>query len=283
MAQFTNQAQLRYGNAVTNSNIAVGEILEVLSATKVAVKNTYGSNDTVTYIISIVNSGTTAITGLSLSDDLGLYSFDSVVLTPLTYISGTALYYVNGVLQTTPTITEGPPLVISGLNIPAGGNVTLVYEAVVNQFAPLAVDSTITNTATISGAGITPIEINEVIVAEAEPMLTITKSISPVPVTENGTLTYTFLIQNSGNTAVEATDNAVVTDTFNPILSNLTVSLNGTTLAEGTGYTYDETTGEFATVAGQIKVPAATFTQDALTGVWAVNPGVSTLVVTGTV
>lgn len=34
MARFTNQAQLRYGNAVTNSNIAVGEILEVLSAKK---------------------------------------------------------------------------------------------------------------------------------------------------------------------------------------------------------------------------------------------------------
>lgn len=283
MAQFTNQAQLRYGNAVTNSNIAVGEILEVLSATKVAVRNTYGSNDTVTYVISIINSGTTALNGLTLSDDLGSYSFDSVVLTPLTYISGTALYYVNGVLQTTPTITEGSPLVISGLNIPAGGNVTLVYEAVVNQFAPLAVDSTIANTATISGTGITPVTVSEVIVAESEPMLTITKSISPVPVTENGTLTYTFLIQNSGNTAVEATDNAVVTDTFNPILSNLTVSLNGTTLAEGTGYTYDETTGEFATVAGQITVPAATFTQDVLTGVWAVNPGVSTLVVTGTV
>ena len=30
MARFTNQAQLRYGNAVANSNIAVGEILEVL-------------------------------------------------------------------------------------------------------------------------------------------------------------------------------------------------------------------------------------------------------------
>ena len=34
MARFTNQAQLRYGNAVANSNIAVGEIMEVLSATK---------------------------------------------------------------------------------------------------------------------------------------------------------------------------------------------------------------------------------------------------------
>lgn len=37
MAQFTNQAQLRYGNSVTNSNIAIGEILEVLSVSKTAV------------------------------------------------------------------------------------------------------------------------------------------------------------------------------------------------------------------------------------------------------
>ena len=39
MPRFTNQAQLRYGNSVTNSNIAVGEILEVLSMTKTAVRD----------------------------------------------------------------------------------------------------------------------------------------------------------------------------------------------------------------------------------------------------
>ena len=56
MAIFTNQAQLRYGNAVANSNVAVGEILEVLAATKTAVRKTYGQNDRVTYVVSIVNS-----------------------------------------------------------------------------------------------------------------------------------------------------------------------------------------------------------------------------------
>ena len=30
MARFTNQAQLRYGNEITNSNIAVGEITDIL-------------------------------------------------------------------------------------------------------------------------------------------------------------------------------------------------------------------------------------------------------------
>ena len=63
MARFTNQAQLRYGNEITNSNIAVGEITEVLSATKTAVRDTYGQNENVTYVISIVNSGSDLYSG----------------------------------------------------------------------------------------------------------------------------------------------------------------------------------------------------------------------------
>ncbi len=80
-----------------------------------------------------------------------------------------------------------------------------------------------------------------------------------------------------------ATDNAVISDVFDPILRDLTVSFNGMTWTEGVQYTYDESTGSFVTVVGQITVPAATFAQDPATGVWAVNPGVSTLIVSGTV
>ena len=283
MAVFTNQAQLAYNDSVTNSNIAVGEILEVLSATKTAVRAEYGQNDSVTYVVSLVNSGTTALNGLTLTDNLGAYTFGTQTLVPLSYIDGTIRYYVNGILQTAPAVTAGPPLVVSGINIPAGGNVILVYEANVNQYAPQAAEGSITNTAVVSGAGITPVTVEETVTTENEPNLTITKSISPVPVTENGTLTYTFVIQNSGNTAAVATDNAVVTDIFDPILTNLSVSFNGVTWTEGVQYTYDETTGTFVTVAGQITVPAASYTQDPVTGVWVTNPGVSTLVVSGTV
>ena len=283
MAVFTNQAQLAYNDSVTNSNIAVGEILEVLSATKTAVRAEYGQNDSVTYVVSLVNSGTTALNGLTLTDNLGAYTFGTQTLVPLSYIDGTIRYYVNGILQTAPAVTAGPPLVVSGINIPAGGNAILVYEANVNQYAPQAAEGSITNTAVVSGAGITPVTVEETVTTENEPNLTITKSISPVPVTENGTLTYTFVIQNSGNTAAVATDNAVVTDIFDPILTNLSVSFNSVTWTEGVQYTYDETTGTFVTVAGQITVPAATYTQDPTTGVWVTNPGVSTLVVSGTV
>lgn len=283
MAQFTNQAQLRYGNAITNSNVAVGEILEVLSVTKTAVNDTYNSNGNVTYIVNIINSGTVPITSLSLNDDLGTYTFGETTLTPLTYLTGTVKYYVNGVQQATPAVTEGPPLVINGLNVPSGGNLTIVYEAAVNQFAPLSTGSSITNTVTVNGTGITAITAQETVTVASSPLLTITKSISPIPVTENGTLTYTFLIQNEGNVAADETADIVVTDLFDPRLSNLTVTFNGTVLTEPADYTYDETTGEFATVAGRITVPAATFTTIPTTGEQVVTPGLSTLVITGTV
>ena len=110
MARFTNQAQLRYGNEITNSNIAVGEITEVLSATKTAVRDTYGQNENVTYVISIVNSGTTAFNGITVTDNLGEYLFNTRELTPLTYIPGTVKYYANGILQATPAVTAGPPM-----------------------------------------------------------------------------------------------------------------------------------------------------------------------------
>jgi len=42
-------------------------------------------------------------------------------------------------------------------------------------------------------------------------------------------------------------------------------------------------TGVFNTIAGQITVPAATYTQNPATGIWTLTPGVSVLKVTGTV
>ena len=48
-------------------------------------------------------------------------------------------------------------------------------------------------------------------------------------------------------------------------------------------YNYDETTGLFATIPGQILVPAATYTQDPVTGIYTATPGIATLVVTGTI
>jgi len=283
MAQFTNQAQLSYNNTITNSNIAVGEILEVLSATKTALTDSYVRNDNIVYIISIINSGTVDINGLTITDNLGNYPLgENTTLTPLEYVDGSLRYYINGILQSEPTVTSDPTLTITGINVPAEGNVIIIYETTTNQFAPLDVDSNITNTAVISGGGITPITVTETVETQNAADLTITKSISPVPVTENGRLTYTFYIQNSGNTGADTDSNIVITDVFDPILTNITVTLNGSTFPE-TSYSYDETTGVFQTSAGSITVPAATYMQDPTDGRIIINPGIATFVITGSV
>lgn len=285
MATFFNQATLSYNGNVTNSNIVSGEFLEVLSATKTAVSDDYVANDDVTYVISLVNSGTTNFTGLTLRDNLGAYSFGDETLVPLDYSAGSVRYYINGVLQAAPTVTtDEDELVISGINVPAGGNAMIIYEVQANQFAPLGVNGSITNEVTVTGGGIsTDITAEETITTEDRAVLTISKSLSPTTVAENGQLTYTFVIQNSGNTPAVATDDVTVTDTFDPILSNITVTFNGEVWTEGVQYTYNEATGEFATIPSQITVPAATYTQDPDTGVWITNPGVAVLTVTGTI
>ncbi|MBQ8862418.1 MAG: hypothetical protein IJ021_06750 [Clostridia bacterium] len=283
MATFYNQAILSYNGNTTTSNITTGEILEVLSATKNAVVDEYTSDDAITYVVSIINSGASAFTGLTLTDDLGEYTSGTLTLVPLTYTADSLQYYENGVLRPTPAVASENPLTVTGISVPARGNATIIYEARTNGFAPIGTGGTITNTAVISGTNVSPVTVEETINASEEARLTISKSLSPATVAENGVITYTFVIQNSGNTAAVAADNVAVTDTFNPILSGITVAFNGETWAENTNYTYNEATGIFSTVPGQITVPEATYTQDPASGVIIVNPGVSVLTVTGTV
>ena len=87
MAQFTNQATLSYNGSVVNSNVAVGEILEALSAQKTAVRETYVAGDTITYVISLRNAGAAAWTGLTVSDEPGAYASGTPgeTISPLEY------------------------------------------------------------------------------------------------------------------------------------------------------------------------------------------------------
>lgn len=277
MATFTNQAMLTYNGITVSSNIATGEMLEVLTVSKTAAQDTYVPADELTYAVSLINSGSTALTGITLTDDLGGYTFGTVgTIYPLSLVDNSVLYYVNGVLQPEPTVSAGPPMTISGINIPAGGNAVIVYHANVTEYAPLDVDGSITNTVTAGVATAT-----DTVAAADVANLDITKSMSPTAVSENDTITYTFSITNSGNTAADTT--AVLSDTFNPILSDITVTMDGTVLTPVTDYTYNTVTGEFSTVAGVITVPAATFAQDPDTGIVTVTQGTTVLTVSGTI
>ena len=284
MAIFTNQATLTYNGSSTNSNIAYGEILDVLVATKTAVEGSYAPGQIVTYVVTLRNTGNASLTGLVVTDNLGGYDFNGTTVYPLTYEAGSVALFTNGVPQAAPTVTAGPPLVFSNITVPAGGDTVIVYQAQANAFANPAVGGSIDNTVTVTGDGLSaPITATETVVANAAPLLTISKSITPSQVVDNDRVTYTFVIQNSGNQAVVATDDAAITDTFDPILTALTVTFDGAAWTQGVQYNYNEATGSFATVPGQILVPAATYTQDPVTGAYTATPGIATLVVTGTI
>lgn len=284
MAIFSNQATLTYNGISTNSNIAYGEILETLSVTKTAIEDGYSAGSTITYAVTLKNTGTAPLSGITVSDDLGGYLVGSTTVYPLTYQDGSATLFIDGVPQAAPAVIAGPPLVFSGINLPGNSDAVLIYQATVNGFANPNADGVIDNTVTVSGGGLTS-EITAVasVPVTVAPVLSISKSITPSQVVDNDRVTYTFIIQNTGNQAVLATDNAAINDIFDPILSALTVTFNGTAWSEGIQYSYDETTGDFSTNNGQITVPAATYIQDPTTGEYTVTPGTSTLIVTGTI
>ena len=283
MATFFNRATLTYGTNSISSNTVSGEILQTLSATKTASNESYALGDVITYAVALVNSGAPPLTNLTLTDDLGEFAIsDKLSVVPLDYVLGSLLYYVNGVLQPTPPIATASPLSFSGISIPAGGDAVIVYNAVPNEYAPLTAGSAITNTVTISGnSALGDITAEETISVANAPLLSILKSLSPETVTENGTVTYTLLIENRGNAPV--TSDLTVSDIFDPILENITVTYNGAVWTEGVNYNYDETTGVFTTIPGAITLPAATYTTDATTGVVTVIPGSSVIRVTGTI
>ena len=284
MATFFNQATLTYNNTTTLSNVVTGEIVGVLSAEKTAVSPNYTSSEDISYVISIVNNGSVPYSDLTVTDNLGEYTSGALTLVPLTYKEGSVKYYINGILQPAPTVAFLSPLTFTGIDVPAGGNTIIVYEAETNSFAPLGAGAVITNNVSVTGAQITtPVTADETIGTATGPLLSITKELSPVSVPENGQITYTFVIRNTGNEEIVATDNAVIADVFDPAISITSVTYNGSPWAVGVGYTYDEATGVFTTIAGQITVPAATFTQDPVTGEWVTTPGIATIVVTGTV
>lgn len=285
MATFFNQATLALNGRTLTSNQTEGEIVSSVTLTKTAVSTNYGPGDNIVYAVTLVNGDNTAKNSITLTDNLGRFippAGPEVV--PLSYVGGSVLYYQNGVLQPTPAVQAGAPLVISGINIPAGGNAIVLYEVQANEFAPRGENAVINNEVVASGCDLCE-ELTDTaqIPTRDEPELSIAKALYPETISCGDEVTYTFIIQNSGNTEVVATDDLIVSDTFNPILNNVTVAINGIALTEGVGYNYNDATGKFSTIGGAIPVPAATFTRDPVTGVITTTPGVAILTVRGTI
>lgn len=281
MAELTNYATLRYGGVTIVSNTVTGTLPDALILTKTPVDPAYAPGGTVTYLLSLVNPGEAELTGLTLTDDLGGYGFGEETLYPLTFTPDSLRMLVNGLPQAAPAAAPGPPLVISGITVPAGGEVLLAYEARVTEFAPLAAGQEIVNTAGITGLP-APVTASAAVGPEASAMLNIVKDLNMDSAKTPGGLTFTFTIENTGNTPAAAAEAVVLEDRFQPILFGLQAARDGVPWTLGTEYAYDEASGLFISLPGAITVPAAEYARGA-DGAWTVAPGRTVITVTGNI
>lgn len=281
----TNQATLTYNfgdqTATAESNIATAVLQGPINITKSSLDTTYTSGEDITYFVSLTNSSESALTNVTAVDNLGAYALSPTLsVTPLTY-TGPARLFINGDLTTelTPTVTDNS-VTFTIPSIPSGANAIIAYKATVNNNAPLLSGSTIENTVSATADGIVETATDShVLTAEDYADVEIVKSMFPESVTSGDTLTYNFDIYNYGNT--DAT-NVVLTDTFSPAPTQITVSINGDAVSE-TEYSYENGVltlpAQGATTT--VTVPAATFTQNPTTGEITRTPGEINITVTG--
>lgn len=285
MATIENFATVSYtSGGITEtkvSNLAEIGLESAVSFNKTTLGDTYGEESVITYILSITNTSTSAITNVSITDDLGSFTFGTMELTPLAY-TAPALLLIDG--QDVSTQLTVDSSVAGSLNftfptLPAGATANIVYRAAVNEYAPLDLNSSITNTASLTsdtecGDGSASATVN----AASAANVSVFKQMSPNPVVCGDTVTYTIRIYNYGNIPAES---LTLTDTFNPAPDTITVTQDGTLLSPA-DYTYagGTLTAPSAT-ATPVSVPAATFTRDVATGIVSVTPGMVEYVITG--
>lgn len=288
MATISNQATLNYKSGNTDlstaSNTATVTLQGPLDVRKHALESSYQLGDVITYNIFIQNTGSTILTNLTVTDNLGTFAFSPTLnLTPLTYIPSGKIFLDNVFSrEITGTVSEAQNSVVFDLGtLNPTVTVLLQYKAKVNEFAGVVVGtSVIENTASVTADGInSPVTAKYSLAVASYASLEIEKTMTPDPVIDGSPLTYTFILKNYGT--LSATD-VVLRDVFSPAPDVTTVTVNG---ASTTDFSY--TTGVFRypalNSADTYTVDAATFKVDQTTGVVTIVPGTSTVTIRGTI
>ncbi|MGN6427167.1 MAG: Ig-like domain-containing protein [Leifsonia sp.] len=198
--------------------------VQSFSVTKKADKTDVVPGDTITYTITVENTGTvdyTAAAPASFTDDL------SAVLDDATYNNDAS----SGATYAAPTLSWSGALA-------AGDTTTITYSVTVND--PITGDSHLDNSVVTPPGGDCPAGSDnpDCTVQIPSGSFTVAKTASTTDVTAGGTVTYTVTVKNTGSRDYTATTPAAFSDNLSGVLDDATITagpdngavVNGNTL-----------------------------------------------------
>lgn len=207
-----------------------------LNMIKTSDKTYVQPGDVITYTITLQNTGNVAANNVVITDN---------VPAGTTFIPGSV------------TGATGAPPTLNVASIPAGGNAVVTFKVTVNDGVLDPISNTATSTFTFTAdptnpdgaSGTSSSDPSETQVSYAS--LTSTKSVSPAFADKDDVLTYTILLQNTGNAIA---NNVVITD---PVPTGTTFVPGSVTGATGTPPTLNVAfipAGGSVTVTYQVKL-----------------------------
>ena len=195
----------------------------VITITKSVSNNKPTPNDAVTYTITVKNVGTSGMTNVTVTDNIGS------VLGVSTFVSGSIK--LNGVAQNDSLLSGNvitAPVGTLGPNLTA----TLAFSVNINkpsnhtQAVSLS-GASVSNVAEVAADGTSPVDSAPVSITVLSPVINMTKTVSPASAKSGDTVTFTITARNAGN---DAAKNVVIKDDLSalPVTYKAgTLKLNG--------------------------------------------------------
>lgn len=276
-----NRAQITYdggcgsepGVVLSNETTTVLVDRYTLAVTKTALLDSVRDGGTAAYVLQLSNTGSGTLYNPAVFDNLGSDTEEK----PLSYIDGSAMFYVNGVPSAGGvSLDEDGVTFSSAVPLEQGDSLLVIYAADVDAEECIVNTALATaNSGSAEGAEISDTDSAEVCV-ESCANISVFKTADKDTVVEGDTLTYTFTLMNTGSG--EATSIGFV-DSLPPQFSVNTVSYttdSGTSVIPPEDYSITEPNTLTIPAPDSslvISVPAAD----------SMGPGMVTITVTGTI